>query len=138
MVAAQMGLEPGVNGQGYLIPYKTTCTFVPGWKGIVDIANRSGRSSVWTGAVFVGDEFDYAMGDRPFITHKPGRSCSSLITANGGNTITKGQPLAARPKTFKPDFEIEHTKVSYVPTLLAWRLGIFLVVMFVIAAVRNA
>ena len=74
MVAAQMGLEPGVNGQGYLIPYRGKCTFVPGWKGIVDIANRSGRSSVWTGAVFVGDEFDYAMGDRPFITHKPGRS----------------------------------------------------------------
>lgn len=74
MVASQMGLEPGVNGQGYLIPYKTRCTFVPGWKGIVDIANRSGRSSVWTGAVFVGDEFDYALGDRPFITHKPGHS----------------------------------------------------------------
>lgn len=74
MVASQMGLEPGVNGQGYLIPYKGRCTFVPGWKGIVDIANRSGRSSVWTGAVFKGDEFDYAMGDRPFITHKPGRS----------------------------------------------------------------
>lgn len=74
MIAAQMGLEPGVNGQGYLIPYKGRCTFVPGWKGIVDIANRSGRSSVWTGAVFQGDEFDYAMGDRPFITHKPGRS----------------------------------------------------------------
>ena len=74
MTASQMGLEPGVNGQGYLIPYKGRCTFVPGWKGIVDIANRSGRSSVWTGAVFVGDEFDYALGDRPFITHKPGRS----------------------------------------------------------------
>jgi recombination protein RecT len=58
----------------FIIPYKGRCTFVPGWKGIVDIANRSGRSSVWTGAVFVGDEFDYAMGDRPFITHKPGRS----------------------------------------------------------------
>ena len=39
MVAAQMGLEPGVNGQGYLIPYKGRCTFVPGWKGIVDIAS---------------------------------------------------------------------------------------------------
>lgn len=74
MIAAQMGLEPGVNGQGYLIPYKDKCTFVPGWKGIVDISNRSGRASVWTGAVFIGDEFDYSMGDRPFITHKPGRS----------------------------------------------------------------
>lgn len=37
-----------------------------------------------------------------------GRSCSSLTTGNGGNVITKGQPLPARPKTFEPDFEIEH------------------------------
>ena len=72
MTASTLGLEPGVNGQGYLIPYKQTCTFVPGWKGLVDIANRSGRASVWTGAVFEGDEFDYALGDRPFVHHKPG------------------------------------------------------------------
>lgn len=72
MTAAQLGLEPNVNGQGYLIPYKRTCTFVPGWKGLVDLANRSGRCTVWTGAVFAGDEFDYALGDNPFIRHKPG------------------------------------------------------------------
>lgn len=72
MTAAQMGLEPGINGQGYLIPYKETCTFVPGWKGLVDIVNRSGRATVWTGAVFQGDDFDYALGDNPFIRHKPG------------------------------------------------------------------
>jgi recombination protein RecT len=72
MTAAQLGLEPNVNGQGYLIPYKGTCTFVPGWKGLVDLANRSGRCTVWTGAVFVGDEFDYGLGDNPFIRHKPG------------------------------------------------------------------
>jgi hypothetical protein len=39
---------------------------------LVDIANRSGRCTVWTGAVFDGDEFDYALGDRPFVMHKPG------------------------------------------------------------------
>lgn len=72
MTASILGLEPGVNGQGYLIPYKATCTFVPGWKGLVDIANRSGRCTVWTGAVFEGDEFEYALGDNPFIRHKPG------------------------------------------------------------------
>lgn len=72
MTAAQLGLEPNVNGQGYLIPYKGTCTFVPGWKGLVDLANRSGRCTVWTGAVFDGDDFDYALGDNPFIRHKPG------------------------------------------------------------------
>jgi recombination protein RecT len=72
MTASTLGLEPGVNGQGFLVPYGRTCTFVPGWKGLVDIANRSGRCTVWTGAVFAGDHFEYALGDRPFVTHRPG------------------------------------------------------------------
>ncbi len=76
MMAGAMGLEPGVNGAGYLIPYKGTCTFVPGWKGLVDLVSRSGRATVWTGAVFAGDEFDYALGDRPFVRHRPGDETS--------------------------------------------------------------
>ncbi len=72
MTASQLGLEPGINGQGYLIPYKGTCTFVPGWKGLVDLANRGGRCTTWTGAVYRGDEFDYMLGDNPFVRHKPG------------------------------------------------------------------
>ena len=78
MTASTLGLEPGVNGQGYLVPYYDRkkklliCQFIPGWKGLVDIANRSGRSTVWTGAVFQGDHFDYALGDRPFVQHRPG------------------------------------------------------------------
>lgn len=78
MTASTLGLEPGVNGQGFLVPYKdrrrgiTVCQFIPGWKGLVDIANRSGRCTVWTGAVFAGDDFDFALGDNPFIKHKPG------------------------------------------------------------------
>lgn len=74
MTATQLGLEPGINGQGYLIPYKDTCTFVPGWKGLVDLVARSGRATVWTGAVFAGDQFDYQLGDEPFCRHKPGDS----------------------------------------------------------------
>jgi recombination protein RecT len=71
MTAAQLGLEPGVNGHGYLIPYKNTCTFVPGWKGLVDLVARAGRATVWTGAVFQGDDFDYQLGDSPYVKHKP-------------------------------------------------------------------
>lgn len=71
MTAAQLGLEPGIGGQGYLIPYKNTCTFVPGWKGLVDLVARSGRATVWTGVVFEGDDFDYQLGDAPFCRHKP-------------------------------------------------------------------
>lgn len=74
MTASQLGLEPGINGQGYLIPYKGTCTFVPGWKGLVDLVARSGRATVWTGAVRQGDDFDYQLGDAPFCRHRPGDS----------------------------------------------------------------
>lgn len=72
ITAAQLGLEIGVNGQAYLIPYKGKATLVPGWRGLVDLVNRSGRATVWTGAVFEGDAFDYALGDSPFVKHKPG------------------------------------------------------------------
>lgn len=72
MTAAQLGLEPGINGQGYLIPYKGTCTFVPGWKGLVDLVARAGRATVWTGAVLEGDAFEYQLGDAPFCRHVPG------------------------------------------------------------------
>jgi recombination protein RecT len=71
VLAAQLGLEIGVAGQGYLVPYKGRATFVPGWQGLVDLVSRSGRATVWTGAVFEGDDFDFALGDRPFVTHKP-------------------------------------------------------------------
>ena len=71
IMASQLGLEPGINGQCYLVPYKQECQFIPGWKGLVDLVNRTGRSTVWTGAVFEGDEFDWALGDRPFVSHRP-------------------------------------------------------------------
>jgi len=70
--ASQLGLEPDTMGRAYLIPYGNECTFVPGWKGLVDLVNRSGQANVWTGAVFEGDEFDYQLGDSPFVKHRPG------------------------------------------------------------------
>lgn len=72
VVAAQLGLEIGVGGQGYLVPYGNKATFVPGWQGLVDLVSRAGRATVWTGAVYQGDDFDWALGDRPFIKHRPG------------------------------------------------------------------
>jgi recombination protein RecT len=44
---------------------------VPGWQGLVDLVSRAGRATVWTGAVYQGDEFDWALGDRPFVKHRP-------------------------------------------------------------------
>lgn len=78
MTATQIGLEIGVLGQGFLVPYydnKARCMraqFIPGWQGMVDLVSRAGRANVWTGAVFAGDDFDYALGDSPFVRHRPG------------------------------------------------------------------
>jgi len=64
MTAGQLGLEPGVNGAGYLIPYKTTCTFVPGWKGLVDLVARSGRGTVYTGVIYKDQNYTFTDGAR--------------------------------------------------------------------------
>lgn len=64
MTAGQLGLEPGVNGAGFLVPYGRTCTFVPGWKGLVDLVSRSGRGTVYTGVIFSDQEYTYTDGAR--------------------------------------------------------------------------
>lgn len=64
MTAAQLGLEPGVNGAGFLIPYRDTCTFVPGWKGLVDLVARSGRGTVFTGVIFKDQDYTFVDGAR--------------------------------------------------------------------------
>lgn len=70
MTAGQLGLEPGVNGAGFLIPYKTTCTFVPGWKGLVDLVSRSGRGTVYTGVIFSDQQYTFVDGaKRDLIIH---------------------------------------------------------------------
>lgn len=64
MTAGQLGLEVGVNGAGYLVPYGRTCTFVPGWKGLVDLVARSGRGTVFTGVIFKDQEYTFVDGAR--------------------------------------------------------------------------
>src|SRR5579872_5213167 len=42
--AGQLGIEPGGSlGQGYLIPYGTECKFMLGYRGMIDLARRSGE-----------------------------------------------------------------------------------------------
>lgn len=75
VMSAQLGLEVGILGQAYLVPYNSRdgmiCQLIPGWQGMQDLVNRSGRASSWTGAVFAGDEFEFEYGSSPMIHHKP-------------------------------------------------------------------
>jgi recombination protein RecT len=77
MTAAQLGVEPNTPlGQAYLIPYKNhgtlECQFQLGYKGLIDLAYRSGQISVIQAhTVYEHDEFDYELGLEPKLHHVP-------------------------------------------------------------------
>lgn len=80
MQAAQLGFEPGGPlGHCYLIPFddhknkRTLCQFIPGYKGLVDLAHRSGRiAKIYARVVYDVDKFDYTEGTREEIVHVRG------------------------------------------------------------------
>lgn len=78
MQASQLGLEPGILGSCYLIPFwnsklnKTECTFMPGYRGFLDLARRSGQIvSLVARAVYSNDQFSYEFGLEEKLIHKP-------------------------------------------------------------------
>lgn len=72
LTAAALGLEPGVNGEAYLVPYGKECQFIVGYQGLVKLFWQHPLSKhIDAQAVHALDEFDYAYGLDPFLTHKP-------------------------------------------------------------------
>lgn len=77
MTAAQLGMEPNTPlGQAYLIPYKNKgeleCQFQLGYKGLLDLAYRSGEISIIQAhTVYEKDEFEYEFGLDAKLTHRP-------------------------------------------------------------------
>ncbi len=75
MTSAVLGLEPDpAMGQGYIIPFKGKCVFIPGYKGLITLAFNSGF--VVDGRIVrqKDEKFEYGYGLQPFLHHKPGRS----------------------------------------------------------------
>lgn len=71
--AATLGLEIGnALGHGYLVPYGNVATFLPGYKGLVDLTYRSGMvSTVQSMAVRDGEPFEWNPMAEPPIKHRP-------------------------------------------------------------------
>ena len=86
MTAAQLGVEPNTAlGQAYLIPFRNKgvmeCQFQMGYKGLIDLAYRSGEVSVIQAhVVYENDEFTYELGLDPKLRHVPAKN-------NRGNAI---------------------------------------------------
>jgi recombination protein RecT len=87
MSAAQLGLEPNTPlGQAYLLPYNNKGTmevqFQIGYKGLIDLAYRSGEVEVVQAhIVYENDEFNYEYGLDPKLSHIPA-------------TTDRGEPIA--------------------------------------------
>lgn len=70
--ASSLGLEIDVRGQAYLVPYGTTVTLIPGYKGLMDLAYRSGRvANIYAETVCENDEFTFRLGLSPTLEHTP-------------------------------------------------------------------
>ncbi len=71
--AATLGLEVGDGtGRAYLVPHGREATLIIGYKGLVDLAWRSGQvSTVYARVVYQGDEFRYEYGLHPDVRHVP-------------------------------------------------------------------
>ena len=71
--ASHLGLEiGGALGQAYLVPYKNEIKMIPGYRGLISLARRSGEiSSINAEIVYTNDEFDLELGIETKVKHKP-------------------------------------------------------------------
>lgn len=85
MVAGELGLElGGILGEAYLVPFRnykapglkkgeylTEAQCIPGYRGIIALARRSGEiESIAAHVVYHGEEFDLNLAEA-FVNHKP-------------------------------------------------------------------
>lgn len=79
MDAAALGIKPGgLMGRGYLVPRfnnktgQLECQFDPGWRGLADVAKRSGAvKKIAAHAVYENDFFEVEFGTEEKLTHRP-------------------------------------------------------------------
>jgi recombination protein RecT len=125
MEASKLGLEPGLMGQCYLIPFKnnktnrTEAQFIIGYKGLIDLVRRSGQiSTIDAREVCENDEFDYQYGLDDKLHHKPSLTDRGAVIAyyaiakmkDGGysfhvmsrSDVEKHRDKYAKAKTFGP------------------------------------
>jgi recombination protein RecT len=82
LTSAQLGLEPGVGGEAYLVPYKGECTLIIGYQGFAKLFWQHPLAKhLDSQAVHEGDDFDYGYGLEPFLRHKPAMDDRGEIVA---------------------------------------------------------
>lgn len=72
LMASQLGVEPGLMGQAYLIPYGKECQLQVGYQGLLDLVRRAGMvKSIEAHVVYERDKFTYKTGLETVLEHEP-------------------------------------------------------------------
>jgi recombination protein RecT len=102
MTCAQLGLEPGVTGEAYLLPFKHTdkrtkavtyeVQLVIGYQGMAKLYWQSPLAKTLDAqTVHEGDDFDYEYGLEPKLKHRPAMSGrGAAIAYYAVATLTSG------------------------------------------------
>ena len=112
MTMAQLGLEPGVMGQAYLIPYGTECNFQISYKGMIELLRRTGQlKDIYAYVVKDSDVFEIEYGLERNLKHKPVFKEESKATGYYAVAILKDGTKAFDYMT-KEEIEIHMKKFS--------------------------
>ena len=78
MTLAQLGLEPGVLGQAYILPFNNKklntveAQLQISYKGMIELLRRTGQlKDIYSYTVYENDEFEISYGLERTLTHKP-------------------------------------------------------------------
>lgn len=97
IIAGQLGLDPtGVLGLAYLIPYKRSATFVIGYRGLMELARRSGQvAGISAHVVYNEDIIKVSLGTHARIVHWPitRGERGDIIGAYAVLQLTSGPPI---------------------------------------------
>lgn len=105
MTCASLGLMPNTPLQSaYLIPFKnkrkgiTEVQLVVGYRGMIDLARRSGHiRNIHGDVVYEGDEFSFEYGSNQHLKHRPKGKRVNPVYAYCHATLTDGEAFVVLP-----------------------------------------
>lgn len=96
--AAMLGLPPdGAMQLAHLIPYGQNVQFQIGYKGLIELARRTGNiKSIYAYCVYPGDEFRYTLGLKRDLVHVPADHLA-VEGMDAVNIMSDGEVVSDRP-----------------------------------------
>lgn len=98
LMSATLGVEPGVQGECYLVPYKGEVGFILGYQGMIKLFFQHPLAKdLAAHVVYENDDFEYELGLEPRLVHRP---------ANGDRGAMTHVYAVGRLTTGATDFEV--------------------------------